>query len=134
MAESATVLGVDHMLFAHGQDGMDEISICAPTKIFEVKGSEVSEYTISPRDFGLEIATHEDIRGGEPQENADALRNLLKGEQSSYRDAVLLNAGAGIYSAGKAESIADGIKLAAESIDSGSALSILENLSKATNA
>ena len=134
MAESAAVLGVDHMLFAHGQDGMDEISICAPTKIFEVKGSEVSEYTIAPEDFGLSTATHEDIRGGEPQENADALRSLLKGEKSAYRNAVLLNAGAGIYSSGKADSLESGIKMATESIDSGSALSILDKLSAATNA
>jgi anthranilate phosphoribosyltransferase len=134
MANSAAVLGVDHMLFAYGQDGMDEISICAPTKVFEVKGSQVNEFTLSPQDFDFKTATHEDIRGGEPQQNADALRNLLGGEKSPYRDAVLLNAGAGIYTSGKVSSIAEGIEVAAQSIDSGSALTILEKLSTSTNA
>ena len=122
------------MLFAHGQDGMDEISICAPTKIFEVKDGAIKEFTIAPEDFGLKTASLESIRGGEPQENADALRKLLQGEKSSYRDAVLLNAGAGIYSSGKASSISQGIQLAADSIDSGSALTILDKLTSATNA
>ncbi len=132
LAESAKVLGVDHMLFVHGCDGMDEISICAPTKIYEVKASEIKEYQICPEDFGLKTADLKDIQGGEPQYNADALRILLTGEKSAYRDAVLLNAGAGIYSSGKAKDLTQGIELAAQSIDSGAALEILDKLSAAT--
>jgi anthranilate phosphoribosyltransferase len=134
LAESAKVLGVDHMLFVYGCDGMDEISICAPTKVFEVQGSQIKEYQICPEDFGLKTASLSDIQGGEPQYNADALRTLLKGEKSAYRDAVLLNAGAGIYSSGKADSISQGIELAKKSIDSGSALAILDQLCEATQA
>ena len=133
LAESALVLGVDHMLFAHGSDGMDEITICGPSTIFEVKDGSISEYEVSPEDFGLAISTHDDIRGGTPQENATALRSLLEGEKGAYRDAVLLNAAAGIYSSGKASSLADGVKLAAQSIDSGAALTKLNQLAAITN-
>ena len=132
LAQSANVLGVDHMLFVHGCDGMDEITICAPSKVYEVKDNQIKEYQIKPEDFGLQTAQLSDIQGGEPQYNADALRAMLSGEKSAYRDAVLLNAGAGIYSSGKVKSIQEGVELAKQSIDSGAALKVLDQLIAAT--
>ena len=132
LAESALVLGVDHMIFAHGSDGMDEITICGPTTLFEVKDGSIKEYEVTPQDFGFPIATHDDIRGGTPEENALALRQLLEGQEGAYRNAVILNAAAGIYTAGKSDSIADAVKLATESIDSGAALEKLNQLAQIT--
>ena len=134
LAQAAAKLGADHMLFAHGLDGLDEISVCEKTLIVEVKGNEITEYEISPEDFGLTRHKIDALLGGTPEENAEALRNVLKGEKNAYRDAVVINAAAGIYTAGKTKSLAEAIPLAQESIDSGSALAKLDALCEMTNA
>ena len=134
LAKAAAKLGADHMLFAHGLDGLDEISVCDKTLIVEVKGNEVTEYEISPEDFGLKRHKIEDLLGGTPEENAIALRNVLKGEKNAYRDAVIINAAAGIYTAGKTNTLAEAIPLAEQSIDSGAALIKLDELCSHTNS
>ena len=112
------------------QRGFDTLAACA-YRIF--KGGAIKEYEVSPQDFGFPIATHDDIRGGSPEENALALRQLLEGQESAYRNAVILNAAAGIYTAGKSDSLGDAVKLATTSIDSGAALEKLTQLAQITN-
>ena len=88
---------------------------------------------IAPEDFGLNRCTREDLKGGTPEENAQIALDILNGAKGPKRDTVLMNAGAGLYIAGKADSIADGIKLAAELIDSGKALATLESYKEVSN-
>ncbi|AEN05813.1 anthranilate phosphoribosyltransferase [Halolamina sp.] len=121
IAEALTHMPVEHALVVHG-DGMDEIALHGPTTVAEVDGETVEEYTITPEDIGLEQAPVEEIAGGTPEENAADLRGIVEGEVTgAKRDVILANAGAAIYVAGQADSIADGVELAAEAIDSGAA-------------
>lgn len=128
----AAKLNFTHLLLIASEDGMDEITTTAKTIIFEVKGSKVKLRTISPEEFGIKLTSKEDIAGGDGQENAGIIQNLLKGERGPRRDIVILNSAAAFYVAGKAKSIADGISIAEKSIDSGAALKVLENLIKET--
>lgn len=134
----ATVLmniGVKNGMVVYGEDKLDEISLSAPTKICEFKDGAVKTYEIKPEDFGMERCTKEDLKGGDPAQNAQILRDILSGkEQGAKRNVVLLNAGAALYIAGKAESIQGGIDLAAELIDSGKATRTLEAFIKESNA
>ncbi len=127
-------LGVRRGMAVHGQDKLDEISVGAPTVICEFKDGEYKTYTITPEDFGLTRATRDDMRGGTPEENAEIIRKIFAGEKGPKRDAVLLNAGAAIYLGGKAESFAEGVKKAAEIIDSGKAAATLEKYVEVSNA
>ncbi|MCH5256625.1 MAG: anthranilate phosphoribosyltransferase [Lachnospiraceae bacterium] len=126
LARVLTSLGVKRGMVVYGMDKMDEISASAPTKICEFNNGEYNTYTIKPEDFGLTTCKKEDLLGGTPEENAKITLAILNGEQGPKRTAVLLNAGAALYIAEKANSYADGIKLAAELIDSGKALAALE--------
>lgn len=128
----AAKLKFTHLLLIVGEDGIDEITTTAKTKIFEVKRSKVKLRTISPEEFGIKLTSKEDITGGDGQENAGIIQNLLRGERGARRDIVILNSAAVFYVAGKAKSIADGISIAKKSIDSGAALKVLENLIKET--
>ena len=113
---------------------MDEISSCAPTTVCEVKNGEFKTYVIKPEDFGFKSADKSELVGGTPEENAVITRNILNGEEAgAKKTAVLMNAGAALYVAGKVQSIADGIKLAAELIDSKKALAKLEEFIKCSN-
>ena len=124
-------LGVKRALIVHGTDGMDEISIGAPTLIREITESTDSAYEIRPEDFGITPASKESIRGGKPDENAAVTRGILSGEITDARaDVCLLNAGAAIYIGGAASSIADGIAKARQTIADGSALKKLEDFIK----
>ena len=127
LAQVLVSLGVKRGMVVYGLDKLDEISMSAPTKICEIRDGWFKTFTIAPEDFGFSRCTKDELKGGDPQENAAITRNILKGEKGPKRDAVLLNAGASLYIGGKAESIKDGILLAAELIDSGRAE---ENLSK----
>ena len=126
-------LGVKKAMVVYGQDKIDEISISAPTTVCEVNGDEVLEYEINPEDYGMELASKEDIKGGDPKENAEIALNILKGEKGPKRDVVLLNSGAGLYFTGKANSIEEGIEYAKELIDSGKALEQLEKFIECSN-
>ena len=126
--------GVKNALVVYGKDQLDEISSCAPTTVCEVKNGEFKTYVIKPEDFGFKSADKSELVGGTPEENAVITRNILNGEETgAKRTAVLMNAGAALYVAGKVQSIADGIKLAAELIDSKKALAKLEEFIKCSN-
>ena len=115
------------------RDKLDEISMSAPTKICEFKDGWFKTYTITPEQFGFERCTKEDLKGGTPEENAKITRDILNGAQGPKRNAVLMNAGAGLVVNGLADSIEDGIKLAAEIIDSGKATATLEKMIEVSN-
>ncbi len=128
-------LGVKRALVVYGQDRLDEISVSAKTTVCELKNGYYRTTEIAPEDFGLERGKKEDLVGGTPAENAEITRQILSGTlQGGKRTAVLLNAGAALYVGGKAESIGEGVKLAADLIDSGKAAAVLEQYIRASNA
>lgn len=134
LAKVLTSLGVKRGVVVYGQDKLDEISISAPTTVCDFGGGEYKTYTIQPEDFGFERASKDDIVGGTPAENARITMDILTGnERGAKRNVVLMNAGAALYAAGKADSIAGGVKLAAEMIDSGKAAAKVEQFAKASN-
>ena len=134
MAQVLSSLGVKRGMVVYGQDKLDEVSISAPTSVCEFKDGWYKTYTIQPEDFGLTRGTKQDIEGGEPEYNAQISRAILSGELTGpKRDVVLLNAACGLYVAGKAECIQDGIALAAELIDTGKALEKLEEFVAVSN-
>ena len=135
MAQVLSSLGVKRGMVVYGQDKLDEVSISAPTSVCEFKDGWYKTYTIQPEDFGLTRGTKQDIEGGEPEYNAQISRAILSGELTGpKRDVVLLNAACGLYVAGKAACIQDGIAVAAELIDTGKALEKLEEFVAASNA
>ena len=125
MAKVLYQLGVKRGMVVYGQDKLDEISMCAPTTVCEFGNGEYKTYVIRPEDFGMKTAQKDALKGGTPEENAAITRAILAGEKGVRRDAVLLNAGAGLYVGGKADSLADGVKLAATLIDEGMAQQML---------
>ncbi|MCR5094540.1 MAG: anthranilate phosphoribosyltransferase [Lachnospiraceae bacterium] len=133
LAQVLSNLGVKRGMVVYGMDKLDEISLSAPTRISELKDGWYRTFTIQPEDFGFEKCDKADLKGGAPAENAEITRKILAGEKGHKRNAVLLNAGAALYIGGKAESMAEGVKLAAEIIDSGKAAETLENLIRVSN-
>ena len=133
LAQVLINLGVTRGMVVYGQDKLDEISLSAPTTVCEFKDGWMKNYVIKPEDFGFERCTKADLVGGLPEENAKITRAILSGEKGHKRNAVLMNAGAALYIGGKAETLADGIKLAAEIIDSGKALATLEKFIEVSN-
>jgi len=133
LAQVLMSLGVERGMVVYGQDKLDEMSLSAPTTVCEFKDGWFKSYVITPEQFGLTRCKKEDLVGGSPEENAEIAKDILKGVKGPKRDAVLLNAGASLYIGGKAESIADGIKLAAELIDSGKAMAVLEKMIEVSN-
>ena len=127
MAEALQLLGAERAMVVHGE-GLDEITTTGPTRVAELAGGSIREYTIHPVEFGIPLSSVDDLRGGDAAENARMFREVLSGEPGATRDAVLLNAGAAIYLGGLARSIAGGISCAEESVDSGMALQKLEAL------
>jgi anthranilate phosphoribosyltransferase len=127
-------LGSICAMVVHGMDGLDEISLCAPTKVAELRGGQVKEYTIEPEQFGLKRCRIEDLHGGNAEESAAIVRGVLRGDKGPARDVVLLNGGAALCVSGSAATIQDGMRLAAESIDSGKARDKLSRLVEMTNA
>lgn len=121
-------LGVKRGMVVYGQNKMDEISMSAPTTVCEFADGEYKSYVIKPEDFGFERCEKSDLTGGTPAENAAITRSILAGEKGAKRNAVLMNAGAALYIAQKALTIADGVRLAAKLIDSGKAMETLEKL------
>ncbi|MDO5848004.1 MAG: bifunctional anthranilate synthase component II/anthranilate phosphoribosyltransferase [Methanobrevibacter sp.] len=126
-------LGIKSAMVVYGQDCLDEISISDKTTVCEIKDSEISKYEISPEDFGIPLAKKQDIVGGDAKTNAEITLNILKGKKGPQRDAVLMNSAAGLYTAGKVDSLDEGIRLAEEIIDSGKALEQLNKFIKLTN-
>ena len=126
-------LGVKQGMVVYGMDKLDEISLSTPTKVCEFRDGWYKTYTIQPEEFGLTRCAKADLVGGDPAENAAITRAILSGEKGPKRDAVLLNAGAALYIGGKAATLAQGITLAAEIIDSGKALETLEQFIAVSN-
>ena len=126
-------LGVKRGMVVYGMDKLDEISLSAPTKVCEFKDGWYKVYTIEPEMFGMEKCTKDDLKGGDPAENAQIVRELLDGQTGHKRNTVLLNAGAGLYIAGKADSFEAGVKLAGELLDSGKVKETLEKFIKISN-
>lgn len=127
-------LGSSRVFIVHGEEGLDEVSICGRTKISELKeDGEISTYWIAPEDFGLKMAFVDEIKGGDAQKNLEMALEVLKGKDGARRDVVLLNSAFGLIAGGKANTIQQGIELAAKSIDSGMALEKLERLKEITN-
>lgn len=133
LAQVLMKLGVQNGMVVYGQDKLDEISLSAPTYISEFKNGWYRSFEIKPEDFGFERCTKDDLKGGAPAENAAITRAVLSGEKGHKRNAVLLNAAAALCIGEKADSIADGIKLAEEIIDSGKAMETLEKLIALSN-
>ena len=127
-------LGAVRAMVVHGVEGMDEISLCGPTRVSELRNRRVRNYTLTPAKFGLKRCRLEDLRGGTPEQCAAILREILRGEKGPKRDIVILNSGAALFVGGAADSIAKGIKLAADSIDSGKAQAKLDRLIEMTNS
>ena len=134
LAQVLSSLGVKRGMVVYGMDKLDEISLSAPTKLCEMKDGWYKTRMIAPEDFGFERCTKEDLKGGTPEENAEITRAILKGEKGHKRNAVLLNAGAALYIAGKADDMGKGVKLASELIDSGKALKTLEDVIRVSNS
>ncbi len=133
LARVLVSLGVERGMVVYGQDKLDEISMSAPTTICEIRDGWYRTTVIKPEDFGFERCTKNDLKGGTPEENAAITRAILGGEKGHKRNAVLLNAGASLYIGGKADSFAEGVKLAAEIIDSGKAAETLEKIIEVSN-
>lgn len=132
MAKALTKLGVKRGMAVYGKDKLDEISVSAATKVVEFSGDEYREYEIIPEQFGFTRHEKSELQGGTPAENAEAARKILSGEKGAGRDAVLLNAGAALHIVREIP-IEEGIKLAAETIDSGAALGTLEKYIRVSN-
>jgi len=132
MAGALALLGTTHALVVSSEDGLDELSICAPTAVVEVRGEEVARYAVAPEDVALSRAAPEEIPGGDPAENARIARRIFAGERGAARDLAVLNAGAAIYAGGGASSLAEGVRAAQETIDSGAAAACLERFVEAT--
>jgi anthranilate phosphoribosyltransferase len=131
IAESLSHMPVERALVVHGS-GMDEIALHDATTVAEIDGDEITEYTLTPADLGLERAPIEAVAGGTPQENADDLEGILTGDVTGpKRDLILANAGAAIYVAGLADSLEGGVEVARDAIDSGAAKAKLDALREA---
>lgn len=133
IAEVLRNLGAEAAWVVHGAGGLDEISTIGPTKVAALKDGEISQFSVSPEDFGLGIVAPEALKGGEAPENAKALLEVLEGKQSPYRDVVLMNAGATLVVAGTAVDLAEGIALSRKSIDTGAAYDSLKRLVRISN-
>jgi anthranilate phosphoribosyltransferase len=134
MADALRTLGSERVWLVHGSDGLDEITTTGPTEVVELKGGTLSRFSITPEEAGLSRATPEALKGGDAAHNAHALRAVLEGEKSAYRDIALINAGAALMIADKAATLKDGVALAAHAIDSGKAKATLDTLIAASNA
>jgi anthranilate phosphoribosyltransferase len=128
LAGALVQLDATRAYVVHGAGGIDELSPCGTNLVCEVEDGQVHEYELDPRELGIERCNPDELQGGDPETNAAALRAVLGGEDGGHRSAVILNAAGGIAAAGHAESLADGIALARETIDSGAAARRLDEL------
>ena len=134
LAQVMANLGVNRGMVVYGHDSLDEISMCAPTSVCEIKDGKFTSYEITPEQFGYEKCEKGALTGGTPAENAEITKAILKGEERGpKRQAVCLNAGVALYIAGKAASMEEGVKLAESLIDNGAALKKLEEFVEETN-
>ncbi len=133
MAHVFANLGLERAWVVHGADGLDELSTTGPTHVAELKDGKVTTFEVTPEDADLARATLDDIRGGDPEQNAAAMRDMLEGKPGAFRDIVVLTAAGSLIVAGKAEDLAAGAAMAAQAIDSGAAQETLNKLVEITN-
>ncbi len=126
MAGALAALGTEHALLVSSEDGIDELSISAPTRVVEVKDGELSRYSLAPEEVGLQRAEPDRVPGGDPEHNAQITRQIFAGEPGPARDLAILNAGAAIYAGGGADSLAEGVLGAQRAVDSGAADAALQ--------
>lgn len=134
LAEALQRLGSRHVMVVHSEDGLDEISIAAPTRVAELRDGAISEHSIAPEDFGISRGRIEDIRVANAEESLRMMLDVLDGKPGAARDIVQLNAGAAIYIGGLADDLGAGIARAGEVIDSGAARARLDALVELSNA
>jgi anthranilate phosphoribosyltransferase len=127
-------LGCRHALVVHGEDGLDEMSLGGPTLVYELKGGDIRSYRVTPEEVGLRQASGQAVKGGSPEQNATAMRAVFGGEMGPLRDIVLLNSAAALVAADKAATLAGGVPLAAQAIDSGAAGKKLERFIEVTTS
>jgi anthranilate phosphoribosyltransferase len=132
IAGALAALGARKALVVSSADGLDEMSTSGTTRVVEVDGSELQSYEVSPEDVGLPPAAPEELTGGTPDRNAETTRRILEGERGPRRDLAVLNAGAAVYVAGRADSLEDGVRAAEAAIDDGRAADVLERLVELT--
>lgn len=134
LARVLSKLGVKNAMVVYGQDQLDEISISAPTTVCEIKDGEFHSYTVTPEEFGFQRSDKKELLGGTPEVNAEITRAILSGKETgAKRSAVLMNAGAALYVAGKADTLKEGVRLAKDTVDSGKALQKLEEFIQCSN-
>jgi anthranilate phosphoribosyltransferase len=133
MAEVLRNLGSEKVWLVHGSDGLDELTTTGPTHVVALDHGEISTFTVSPEDAGLPTAKADDLKGGDPEFNAKALRAVLAGEKSPYRDIALLNAAAALVVAGRAKDLREGVALGAQALDSGAVRKTLDTLVTVSN-
>ena len=132
LAEVLRDLGSETVWVVHGE-GLDEITTTGTTRIAELSDGKIREYSLTPKDFGVEAATLDALRGGDGKVNAAALRKVLSGERNAYRDIALCNAAAALMIAGKGETLSDAMAIAAQSLESGNAALALDRLVAVSN-
>jgi anthranilate phosphoribosyltransferase len=133
LAQVLKNLGCEACWIVHGEDGLDELTTTGASYVAELKNGEISTFSVTPADAGLPTATPEDLKGGTPEVNAEAIRDLLAGKTGPYRDIVLYNAAASLIVAGKAGDLKSGAQMAADAIDNGAAARALDTLVAITN-
>lgn len=133
LAEVLKALGTERAWVVHGSDGLDEVTTTGPTYVAELSGGKIKTFEVKPEDIGVKKAKPEDLKGGDGAHNAAALRAVLDGKPGSYRDIAIMNAAASLIVAGKANTLAEAAKLAAQSIDEGAAKARLEKLVSVSN-
>ena len=134
MAGALTLLDTEHALLVSSHDGLDELSISAPTRVVEVLGGTIRSYDVTPEEVGLDAAPAAAVPGGDPAQNAAITRRIFAGEPGAARDLAVLNAGAAIYAGGGAGSLADGVTAAQRAIDAGAAADALDRFVAATQS
>ena len=134
MAEVLSELGSEHVLLVHAEDGLDEFSIAAPSIVVELKAGDISEYRVQPEDFSLSRQSLQSLKVADAAQSLAVIRQVLAGEAGAARDIVVLNAGAALYVAGLSDSHAEGVQLAAATIDSSAAATTLERLVTVSNS
>ena len=134
MAQVLSNLGVKNAMVVYGQDGLDEISMSAPTSVCEIRNGSFKKYTIEPEQFGMKRCEKSELVGGTPEENAAITKAILQGEKGPKRDAVVLNSAAGLYIANPLLTLEEAVKIAEETIDSGKALKQLQRFVELSNS
>ena len=133
MAEVLRNLGSEKVWLVHGSDGLDELTTTGPTQVVALDKGDITSFSVTPEDAGLARAKTEDLKGGNPDFNAQALRAVLAGEKGAYRDIALLNAAAALVVADKAKTLKEGVAMGAKALDDGSAKATLDTLVAVSN-